>query len=340
MKKKLITMGELLLRFTPPGHDRFLQADTYEVAFGGAEANVAVSAENYGIDASYVTKLPDNEVGQAAINSLKRLGIETENIARGGKRIGTYYFERGAGLRPSKIIYDRENSSIAEADPDDFDWGKIFDGADWFHFSGITPALSKNARDVSLRALKEAKKKGVRISVDLNYRSRMCTLEEAGKSMDELCHYADVCITSDDDAEIFAMYPEDKEIPEGKPDLWNFRSVCTALKERFDFDEVCVMRRRSLSATKALWDSMLLDSVDFHFGKKYDVDVIDTVGCGDAFCGGFIAAELLGFTPQDKIDFASAAGCLKHTISGDFNMVTKDEVIALMGGDSSGAVKR
>lgn len=338
--KKLVTLGELLLRFTPPGHLKLIQAESYEAVFGGAEANVAVSAANYGIEAHYVTKLPAHDIGTAAVNSLRRWGIGTDGIARGGDRIGTYFFERGAGMRPASIVYDRKHSSFAEASPSDFDWDAIFEGKDWFHWSGITPALSPTAREICLSAVKAAKKHGVRVSVDLNYRSRMWTREEAGKAMQELCRLSDVCITSDDDAEIFGLYPDDAAVPEGKPDLWNFQSVAQRLKDTFAFDEVTVMRRRTLTAGKGLWDAMLLDGDGFHFGNVLPIEIVDTIGCGDAFCGAFISAELLGYGADEKLAFASAAGCLKHTVEGDFNMVSVDDVRALMNSNGSAEVKR
>ncbi len=338
--KKLVTLGELLLRFTPPGHLKLIQTETFEAIFGGAEANVAVSARNYGIDAYYVTKLPAHDIGTAAVNSLRKWGIGTDYIARGGERIGTYFFERGAGMRPAQIVYDRRHSSMAEAAPTDFDWDRIFEDKDWFHWSGITPALSPTAREICLAAVKAAKEHGLRVSVDLNYRGRMWTREEAGEAMKELCKYSDVCITSDDDAEIFGLYPDDAPIPEGKPDLWNFQSVAQRLKDTFGFDEVAVMRRRTLTAGKGLWDAMLLDSDGFHWGKVMNIEIVDTIGCGDAFCGGFIAAELLGYDAQKRLDFASAAGCLKHTVEGDFNMVSIDDVHALMNSNGSAEVKR
>lgn len=274
------------------------------------------------------------------MNSLRRWGLKTDYIARGGERIGTYFFERGAGMRPASIVYDRKHSSFAEAGPADFDWDRVFEGKDWFHWSGITPALSPTAREITLAAIKAAKAHGVRVSVDLNYRGRMWTREEAGEAMQELCRLSDVCITSDDDAEIFGLFPDEAPIPEGKPDLSNFQSVARRLKDTFGFDEVAVMRRRTLTAGKGLWDAMLLDSDGFHFGNVLPIEIVDTIGCGDAFCGAFISAELSGFPAEEKLAFASAAGCLKHTIEGDFNMVSIEDVRSLMNSNGSAEVKR
>ncbi len=341
MSKRVITFGELMLRLAPEGYYRFVQADKLGATFGGGEANVAVSLANYGFDAAFVTKLPGHEIGQAAVNSLRRFGVDTSLIARGGDRIGIYYLEKGASQRPSKVIYDRAGSSIATASAEDFDWEKIFEGADWFHFTGITPALSDELAEICLQACEAAKKAGVKISCDLNYRNKLWSREKAGKVMEGLCRYVDVCIANEEDAaDVFGIRAADTDVTAGEVNREGYQDVARQLKERFGFEKVAITLRESLSANDNNWSAMLYDGTDFYFSKKYQMHIVDRVGGGDSFGGGLIAAQLEGYEPQQTIEFAVAASCLKHSIEGDYNMVSMDEVKKLAGGDASGRVQR
>lgn len=341
MAKKVITFGEIMLRLAPEGYYRFVQADTYGAAFGGGEANVAVSLANYGFDAGFVTKLPSHEIGQAAVNSLRRYGVDTSLIARGGDRVGIYYLEKGASQRSSKVIYDRAGSSIAAASPSDFDWKDIFEGAEWFHFTGITPALNDTVADICLEACKAAKKAGVTISCDLNYRNKLWSKEKAGKVMAQLCKYVDICIANEEDAsDVFGIKAANTDVTAGTVNHEGYKDVAKQLADEFGFSTVAITLRESISANDNLWSAMLYNGTDYYFSKKYSMHIVDRVGGGDSFGGGLIAASLNGYAPQQIIEFAVAASCLKHSIEGDFNMVSMDEVSKLAGGDGSGRVQR
>ncbi|MCR5356050.1 MAG: sugar kinase [Lachnospiraceae bacterium] len=341
MSKRVITFGELMLRLAPEGYYRFVQADKLGATYGGGEANVAVSLANYGVDAAFVTKLPKHEIGQAAVNSLRRFGVDTGLIVRGGNRIGIYYLEKGASQRPSKVIYDRAASAIAEAVSGDFDWDKIFEGADWFHFTGITPALGRNVADICLEACKKAKEKGITVSCDLNYRSKLWTRDEARETMTKLCEYVDVCISNEEDAkDVFGICAADTDITGGKMNYEGYKDVAKQLSDKFGFKKVAMTLRTSLSASDNLWQALLYDGNDYYMSKQYSIRIVDRVGGGDSFGGGLIYACLNDFAPQDTIEFAVAASCLKHSIEGDYNMVSVDEVLKLAGGDASGRVQR
>ncbi len=341
MAKKVITFGEIMLRLVPEGYYRFVQADTFGATYGGGEANVAVSLANYGFDARFVTKLPKHEIGQAAVNSLRKYGVDTSHIARGGDRVGIYFLEKGASQRPSKVIYDRANSSIATASASDFDWKEIFDGADWFHFTGITPALNDEVAAICLEACKAAKEAGVTISCDLNYRNKLWSKEKAGQVMGELCQYVDVCIANEEDAaDVFGIKAADTDVTKGEVNHEGYKDVAKQLADRFGFSKVAITLRESLSANDNNWSAMLYDGNDFYFSKKYKMHIVDRVGGGDSFGGGLICASLNGYDSQATIEFAVAASCLKHSIEGDFNMVSMDEVLKLAGGDASGRVQR
>lgn len=338
---KVVTFGEIMLRLAPEGYYRFVQADRYGAAYGGGEANVAVSLANYGVDAKFVTKLPEHEIGQAGVNALRRFGVDTSDIVRGGSRVGIYFLEKGASQRPSKVIYDRAGSSIAEASAADFDWEKIFDGADWFHFTGITPALGGNLPDICMEAVKAAKKLGLTVSCDLNYRKKLWTREEAGRVMDGLCQHVDVCIANEEDAsDVFGIKAEDTDVTSGKVNHQGYKSVSRQLSERFGFSKVAITLRESISASDNGWSAMLYTEEGCFFSKKYPIHIVDRVGGGDSFGGGLIYACLQGYGPQETIEFAVAASCLKHTVEGDFNMVSADEVKKLAEGDGSGRVQR
>jgi sugar kinases, ribokinase family len=339
--KKVVTFGELMLRLAPEGYYRFAQAETFGATFGGGEANVAVSLANYGLDAAFVTKLPTHEIGQMAVNSLRRYGVDTSYITRGGDRVGIYYLEKGASQRPSKVIYDRAYSAIALASKEDFDWEKIFDGAEWFHFTGITPALGDNVAEICLEAVKAAKKLGLKVSCDLNYRKKLWTREKAGKVMAELMPYVDVCIANEEDAsDVFGIKAENTDIEGGKIDGEGYKEVAKKLKERFGFSYVAITLRSSISANDNDWAAMLYDGKDCYFSRKYHMHIVDRVGGGDSFGAGLIYAMLDGKDAQGIIEFAVAASCLKHSIEGDYNMVSVAEVESLAGGNASGRVQR
>jgi 2-dehydro-3-deoxygluconokinase len=338
---KIVTFGELMLRLAPNGYLRFVQSEEFQATFGGAEANVAVSLANYGADVSYVTKVPAHEVGEIVIREMRRNGVDTRNIVRGGKRLGTFYLEKGASQRASKVIYDRENSAIAEAKPEEFNWKEIFNGAKWFHFTGITPALSQNMVDACLDACKTAKKMGVTISCDLNYRSKLWSKEEAGKVMTKLMKYVDVCIANEQDAsDVFGISAEHTDIDGGKLDYDAYIDVARQLTDKFGFKKVAITLRGSISANDNNWAGMLYDGNEYYLSKNYLIHIVDRVGGGDSFGGGLIYALSNNFTPQDAIEFAVAASSLKHTIEADYNMVSVDDVLKLAQGDGSGRVQR
>ena len=339
--KKVVTFGELMLRLAPENYLRFVQSDKFEATFGGAEANVCVSLANYGIDAQFVSKLPSHEIGQMAINSLRKFGVDTSKVVRGGERVGIYYCEKGASQRPSKVIYDRAYSSIAMASEDDFDWEKIFEGVEWFHWTGITPALSDAVANITLKACKEAKKRGITISCDLNFRKKLWSKEKAGKVMGELCQYVDYCIANEEDAkDVFGIEADGTDIYSGKLNHEGYISVAQKLTDKFGFKGVAITLRESLSANDNNWSAMLYTDGKAYFSKKYAMHIVDRVGGGDSFGGGLIYSLLSGYDAQKTLEFAVAASCLKHSIEGDYNMVSVKEVETLAGGDASGRVQR
>ncbi|HJA91533.1 MAG TPA: sugar kinase [Candidatus Eisenbergiella merdipullorum] len=340
---RVITFGELMLRLQPYHYLRFIQTDSFEATFGGAEANVSVSLANYGLDSRFVTKLPEHAIGQMAVNSLRRYGVDTRYVKRGGDRIGVFYMEKGASVRGSVCIYDRAHSSIAEAADGDFDWDEIFDGADWFHFTGITPALGENVKALCIEACQAAKRHGLKISCDLNYRSKLWTRREACEAMTELCQYVDVCIANEEDAkDVFDIEAENTDIYAGKLDREGYRSVARQLAERFGFEKVAITLRESISASDNDWSGMLYvtASGEAFFSRRYHLHLVDRVGGGDSFGSGLIYALLSGKDAQDAIEFAAAASALKQSIEGDYNMVSVSEAEKLAGGDGSGRVQR
>ena len=341
MSKRIVCFGEIMLRLAPEGYYRFFQNDRMQATFGGGEANVAVSLANYGMDASYVTKLPSHAIGQSAINSLRALGVDTKDIVRGGERVGIYYLEKGASQRGSVCIYDRAYSAIQMAKREDFDWDKIFEGADWFHFTGITPAIGGDLVNICLDACKAAKAKGVKISCDLNYRGKLWTRAEAREAMSELCKYVDVCISNEEDAkDVFGIEAENTDIYGGKLDKEGYKSVAKQLMDTFGFEKVAITLRSSISASDNDWAGMLYDGENYCFSKEYHLHIVDRVGGGDSFGGGLIYALLSGKSTQEAIEFAVAASALKHSIEGDYNRVGVSEVEKLAGGDGSGRVQR
>ncbi|MCH4886988.1 sugar kinase [Acidaminobacter sp. JC074] len=339
--KKVVTMGEIMLRLSTPGYSRFTQTDSFDVVYGGGEANVAVSLANYGFEPYFVSKLPKNPIGDAAVNSLRRFGVNTDYITRGGDRVGIYFLETGASMRPSKVVYDRAGSAIAEATAEDFDFDTIFEGAEWFHFSGITPALSKEAADLTEKALIAAKKHGVTVSVDLNYRKKLWTEAEAKACMTKLMQYVDVCIGNEEDAEkVLGFKPGQTDVTTGELELDGYKSIFKQMKEAFDFKYVVSTLRESHSASDNGWSALIYDGNEYYHSKHYDVRIVDRVGGGDSFAGGLIYGILEKDNFKDALEFAVAASALKHTIPGDYNMVSVEEVEALAGGDASGRVQR
>lgn len=338
---KIITFGEIMLRLAPNGYYRFFQNDQMQATFGGGEANVAVSLANFGMESCYVTKLPSHAIGDAAVDSLRYFGVDTSKIVRGGNRIGIYYLEKGASQRGSVCIYDRDHSAIKEAEPQDFDWDAIFDGADWFHFTGITPALGGKMVEICKDACIAAKKHGVKISCDLNYRGKLWTREQAREAMTELCKYVDVCISNEEDAkDVFGIEAANTDIYGGKIDLEGYRSVAKQLADRFGFEKVAITLRSSISASDNDWAGMLYDGKDYYLSKSYHLHIVDRVGGGDSFGAGLIYSILSGKNSRETIEFAVAASALKHTVEGDFNRVSVKEVEKLAGGDGSGRVQR
>lgn len=341
MAKKVVTFGELMLRLNPPMNHRFFQNDQFVATFGGGEANVSVSLANYGLDSVYVTKLPAHAIGQGAVNSLRYFGVDTSKITRGGDRVGIYYMEKGASQRGSVCIYDRKYSAIALAERADFNWDEIFDGAEWFHFTGITPALGGNLVDICIDACKAAKAKGVTISCDLNYRGKLWTRAEAKEAMTKLAEYIDVCIANEEDAkDVFGIEATDTDIYGGKLNHEGYKSVAKQLADTYGFKKVAITLRTSISASDNNWAGMLYDGEDYYFSKSYSLHIVDRVGGGDSFGGGLIYSLVTGKNSKDAIEFAVAASALKHSIDGDYNRVTVAEVEKLAGGDGSGRVQR
>jgi 2-dehydro-3-deoxygluconokinase len=338
---KVVCFGEIMLRLSPPGYTRFIQTDSFDAVYGGGEANVSVSLANFGIGSTFVTKVPENPIGQAAINQLRKYGVNTKFVSRGGERLGIYYLEKGASQRPSKVVYDRKHSSISQADRNDFDWEEIFEGCNWFHFTGITPALGDNLANILIDACDVANKKGLAISCDLNYRKNLWTTSKAGEIMGNIMQYVDVCIANEEDAEkVFGIKASDTDIENGKLSHEGYKDVAKKLVDKFDFKAVAITLRGSISASDNNWAAMFYDKNEFYFSKNYPIHIIDRVGGGDSFAGGLIYAMLNGYSKQDVIEFAVATSCLKHTIEGDFNHATLDEVNTLMNGDGSGRVQR
>ena len=309
--------------------------------FGGGEANVAVSLANFGLHAAFVTKLPPHAIGQGAVNSLRALGVDTSYIVRGGDRIGVYYLEKGASQRGSVCIYDRAHSAIQTAEPSEFEWDRILDGADWFHFTGITPALGPNLVQACLDACAAAKRRGIKVSCDLNYRSKLWSREEANAAMSKLCRLVDVCIANEEDAkDIFGIEAANTDIHAGKLNKDGYCSVAAQLKNKFDFQKVAITLRSSISASDNDWAGLLYDGSKFYFSKEYHLHIVDRVGGGDSFGAGLIYSLLKGKSMQESIEFAVAASALKHSIEGDFNRVSVSEVEKLISGHGSGRVER
>ena len=341
--KKVVTLGEIMLRLKPPGVERFFQSPTFEATFGGGEANVAVSLANYGMNTAFVTALPDNDVAQACINQLRGFGVDTSYIAKTSGRVGIYFLEAGANQRPSKVIYDRAESSIATAKISDFDLEAAFGGATWFHITGITPALSPESAELSLAAIKKAKEMGLTTSCDLNFRKNLWKYgKTAPEVMRELTKYVDVIIANEEDCQKSLGIENGAHVESGELDTTKYEELAKEVIKQFpNVQKIGITLRESKSANHNGWSACVYDGKEFYLSKKYDIfNIVDRVGGGDSFSAGFIYGLNNYDTNADALEFAVAASCLKHSIGGDFNRVSKSEVVALMGGDGSGRVQR
>jgi len=339
---RVITFGEIMLRLSPVGNDRFIQTDSFRIIPGGGEANVAVSLAEFGNESYYVTKLPSHEIGQIAVNSLRKYGVRTDFITRGGDRIGLYYAESGASMRPSKVIYDRAHSAIAEAEFQDFDFDEIMDGADWFHWSGITPAISDKAAALVELACQAAKRHGLTVSCDLNFRKKLWTSEKAISVMKPLMQYVDICIGNEEDAQLCLGFKPDADIEGGRTDASGYENIFRKMVDEFGFKYVVSTLRESYSASHNGWKALIFNGKEFYLSKRYDIDpIVDRVGGGDAFSGALIHGMLkFKGDMESALEFAVAASALKQTINGDFNMVSEAEALSLMNGNTNGRVQR
>ncbi len=338
---KVVGFGDFILRLSPPGYQRFLQAACFEVNYTGAEANVLVSLSLNGVDTEFVTRLPANAIADTAVLSLKRFSVGTKFIAHGGERIGTFYLERGASQRPSKVVYDRKHTSIAEAQRENFDWDAIFEGADWFHFTGITPALGEALPEIVEDACQAATSAGLRVSCDLNYRSALWSEEKAQSVMKKLVKYVDVLIGNEEDAaKMLGIVPENTNIAAGELDFSSYASIAEQLSKQYHIEKVAFTLRESISASENNWSALLYSGNTCYQSRKYNIHLVDRVGGGDSFSAGLIYALKKDWNPQSVIEYATAASCLKQTTEMDFNLSTEEEILNLMKGDKSGRIQR
>jgi 2-dehydro-3-deoxygluconokinase len=337
MSKKVVTLGEIMLRLSTPDHKCFVQSETFDATYGGAEANVAAALCNYGLEGTFVTKVPDNAIGQSAINHLRRFGVGTQFIVKGGNRLGIYFLEPGASLRASQVIYDRAGSSITDFNIDEFDIDAVLEGAQWFHTSGITPALSDQAAALTESVLKTAKAKGITTSIDINYRKKIWSKEKATEVLGRICQYVDVCIGADT---TLGCEPKESDVVEGRITIDGFKDIFKQMKEKFGFKFLATSLRESHSASDNSFSALVYDGTEFYRTKKYEVRIVDRVGTGDAFASGLIYGLITGMSTQDTAEFAVAAGVIKHTIPGDINHASLNEVLDLMKGESSVRVQR
>lgn len=340
---KVVSFGEIMLRLSPDGYYKLFQKPELNTSFCGAEANVAVALSNFGDEAEFVTALPDNDIGRAACRELMRYGVKTDNIVYTGDRLGIFFAEKGASQRPSKVIYDRKNSAIASVDPSSFDWEKIFDGADWFHITGITPALSDSLAKISVDAVKAAKKAGLTVSCDINYRSKLWSAQKARPVMTEIMKYVDVCIGNEEDAEIvFGIKAGATDVTKGQLDTDGYKKSLQTVAETFGCKIVAYSQRKSYSASDNGWSGIIYDDEkkQVYTTAQYDIRITDRIGGGDAFASGLIYALHNNISPANAIETAAAAGCLDQTLEGDFCLFGINDVLDLAGGNSSGRVKR
>lgn len=337
----VVTFGEIMMRLATPGRLRFTQTNALEMTFGGGEANVTVSLAQLGLNVAFVTRLPNNDLAQACVNQLRGHGVATRHIIRGGDRLGIYFLETGASQRASTVIYDRANSSIAAIDPASLNWDEIFRGTSWFHFTGITPALSDSAARAALEGAMAAKKAGLTVSCDLNYRKKLWSSEKAQQVMSGLMAHVDYCVANEEDAEkVFGIKASGAQIHEGKIDHSRYVEVAEKLSQRFGFKGVAITLRESFSASRNGWSALFYIGGKAHFSRKYEIEIIDRVGAGDSFAAGLIYSLFNKQSPQQTVEFAAAASCLKHTIPGDFNLCSLAEIQNLLAGDGSGRVQR
>ena len=340
---KVLTFGEIMLRLKAPGHERFFQSPSLEATFGGGEANVAVSLANYGMDAAFLTVLPKNDIAEACIRELRYFGVDTSRILRGEGRMGIYYLQGGANQLPSKVVYDRAYSAIALAKPGDIDWDKAFDGVDWFHITGITPAISETAMELSLESVAEAKKRGITVSCDLNYRKNLWKYGKAASEvMNKLAESVDVAIANEEDVQKSLGITADVDVESGLLDREKYRMLGSKVLSAFpNMKMIAITLRESHSADWNGWAACLNDGKDFYVSKKYEIrDIVDRVGGGDSFAGGLLYGLNHYEDKQSALEFAVAASCLKHSVIGDFNRVNVSDVTKLMGGDGTGRVQR
>ncbi len=340
---KFVTFGEIMLRLKTPGHERFFQSPAFEATFGGGEANVAVALANYGLDARFVTALPDNDIGESAIREVRSFGVDTTQIRRSGDRVGIYYLETGANQRASKVVYDRAASSICECGPGDFDWDEVFKDAKWFHITGITPALSQSAADLSLESVKAAKERGVTVSCDFNFRGKLWKYgKSAPEVMTELVKYVDVGIANEEDCQKSLGISAGVHVESGELEISKYEALSSKVLEVFpNMSTIAITLRESRSADINGWSACMRDKSGFYHSRKYEMtDIVDRVGGGDSFASAIIYGLNAYEDRDDSLNFAVAASCLKHSISGDFNRVSVAEAEKLMGGDASGRVQR
>ena len=338
---EFVAFGEIMLRLSPPGHRRILQAQSFEAVYGGGEANVAATMAQLGIASRFVTVVPDNDIGQGAINSLRGWGVDTSRVICSGDRLGIYFLEHGASQRPSVVLYDRKGSAISEIAPSSFDWDEVLTGAQWFHFSGITPALSASAAKATVQAAKTAKQLGLTVSCDLNYRKKLWARKEAEAIMTGLMADVDVLIANEEDCEsVFGISGKGSNVDSGGIDHREYQDVASAIVGRFGIETVAITLRESQSASRNGWSGMFYQDGRAYFSRRYEIDIVDRVGSGDAFAAGLIYGMMKGLEPQETIEFAAASGCLKHSVPGDFNVVSVAEIEALARGGGSGRVQR
>jgi len=338
---KVIGFGDFIVRLSPPGYLRFSQANSFEVNYTGAEANVLASLSWMGVETEFVTRLPENDIAKSGVAMLRKLGVGTGHIVYGGERIGVFYAEKGASQRPSKIIYDRKYTSFATASDEDFDWDEIMEGASWFHFTGITPALGRNLQSICETACRAAKKRSLMISCDLNYRKNLWTPEEAKEAMIKLIPYVDVLIANEEDSEkVLGIKARDSNIVSGNLSREGYVEVAEKICKTYGVKAVGVTLRESISASDNIWSAMLFSDGRPYFSQKYKIHIVDRIGGGDSFAAGLIYGAEKGFDPKTQIEYAAAASCLKHTIEMDYNLAAADEILMLMKGDGSGRVQR
>nr|WP_288662315.1 sugar kinase [uncultured Anaerostipes sp.] len=340
---KIVTLGEIMLRLSPPGYERFLQASSFDVQYGGAEANVAASLAQLGHHATFLSKIPNNSIGDSAVATLAKVGVDCSHIVRGGDRLGIYFLENGASVRASSVIYDRADSAITKASADEFDFDAVFADADLFHVSGITPVLSENARDITFAALKSAKEHGVCISFDLNYRAKLWTEDVEGKQamLREMIKYADICFGNARDAAKCLGYSEDGiDFINGDYAICVDETHMSNVVKTYNLKYLVTTLRNSISASDNGWSAAVCDGNTLYRGKQYDLHIVDRVGGGDSFASGFLHGITSGMSMEKSLEFAIAAAAIKHTIPGDINYIKEDEVLALMDSDGSGRVQR